>query len=304
MVSINSSMGHQKLTFGAQDIATSSQVINPPQISNDPYGERYSFVNKDLYGLNGSNADLAARKLSSPNLEEYDKYIGSHGEKEHDKEHKKGIKSLIKPLLVLGGITAATVLVVKKGKAIAGLFKKNDAQVVSDKPKFKIPFFKSAKNVPTTVVSVEKFNQYFNGALSKAETGNLEKIVPENFKVILRNKDAKSKAETLDKLYQVAEIYNQKELQSRVTLIMPEDLDGQANHILDMFKANRIDEVDPKLVKRIEGFKLIHLDRRGLADKSDMVVDKQVRHGVNANSPEDLITKWGRNFKELFKGIL
>lgn len=301
MVGINpSNIRYQKINFGSYDnMDQSSMAMTPADISNDPYADKHGMTLKDHRNLL-PNLEIQHKNLTP----EYDYYMNPMGEEKHahSNPHKKG--SLIKTFLVLGGITGAGILLYRGRKKIGSFirnpFKKSATKaVIEEAPR-------SGRNVEPKRINSATFQKYYDDAHIKAhKDGNLEALKLDNFQVLLHNDfhTVAEKRQHLLNLYELGKIYGYKDRQARITLIMPESIKGKADHIVTMFDKNRIDEVDDKLIKKIEGFKIIN-EARPLSDKHDMIIDSQVRHGVNAKDAEDIGNKWGRNVRDFFRNLL
>jgi len=314
MVGINpSNIKYQKITFGAYDTAPETPImaVSDETIPNDPYTYKHGTKLQDHRGLLGNF--VPEKKKSEP---EYDSYVNQNENQNQSYDNQNYSqnpiarteqaprkKSLLKPLVILAGLTVGGVVAYKKRKPIAAFFKKifnkKTAAVIEE------PTRTGLKMEPNRI-STSKFNKYYEDAMKKAYTDeDLNAIKLDNLQVIMSNKvhSVKDKRKNLENLYELSEIYNHKDHQAKITLIMHESMKDKADFVVTMFEKNRIDEVDDKLIKQIEGFKILNV-KRTLADKHYLIADSEVRYGVNAGQVEDVATKWWRNIKDFFKGIL
>lgn len=302
MVGINpSNIKYQKLTFGAYDTTMDTPLAAiPAEISNDPYTENHGTKFKDHRKL------LPTFEPGKKNLmpEYNDYYINANNPNQQQHPRKKG--SMLKTFLVLGGLTGAGILVFKNRKGISNFFKKLNPfkkpavnEAVVEVPKINI---KSSINR----ISTSDFQKYYDDAMQKTLIEEkLDDIKPENIQVIMNNKvhSVAEKKKHLQNLFELGEMYNHKDIQPKVILIMKESIGDKEKYVIDMFAKNKIHKLDDKLIEKIEGFKLL-ARKRELSDKHDILVDSQVRHGVNSREPEDVGNKWFRNVRDYIRNLL
>lgn len=290
MVGINPSIKYQKLNFGAYDTDSGySMAAIPGEISNDPYSERRSFLPK---------LNLPQKNL----MPEYD-YYQNPTTKSNQNSQKT---SLLKPLLVLGGLTAGGIVLFKKRKNITnffkGLFNKDAKGASAILGKTSKTGFQSGPNR----ISTPTFNKYYNEATTKAYiTEDLDTLKLEDIQVIMSSKvnTVADKKKQLENLYELSKIYNYKDRQAKVILMMPESIQDEANTIATMFAKNRIGEVNNKFIEKIEGFKLLNT-KSALANQHDIIVESQVSRGINAKDIEDIATKRLRDAKDFFRSFI
>lgn len=293
MVGINPSIKYQKLSFGAYDSAESSAMpAIPAEISNDPYTDKHGTKLKDHRNL----LQLPNFKPAAKNLvPEYDTYINQS----NPNQPQQRKKSILKPLLTIGVLAAGGILAYKKRKPIADFFKKifnKNALVAAEEAP------RTGLKTPPKRISAANFTTYYQDAVTKAENGNLDALKLDNMQVIMRNNTIAEKRAHLENLYDLGGIYNHKDYQARISIIMPESMADDAEHVVDMFSKNSIDDVDDELIRQIEGFKILNI-KRTLSDRNDLVVESQMRHGINAKNSIDVVSKWGRNVRDFFKDL-
>ncbi|MEI8377142.1 MAG: hypothetical protein WCF95_01250 [bacterium] len=292
MVGINPSIKYQKINFGAYDTADNTALTAVPgEISNDPYTDRHGTKLKDHRNL----LQLTNLKKEKTSLNpEYDYYMNQNSQAQPQQRKR----SIIKPLLTLGVVVAGGILAYKKRKPIADFFKKifNKNAVITEPPR-------TGLKTPPKRISAASFTTYYQDAITKADNGTLDTLKLDNMQVIMRNNNAAEKTTHLQNLYDLGELYAHKDYQARISLIMPESMANDAEHVVDMFAKNRIDEVDDELIRQIEGFKILNI-KRELADKHDMIVESQVRYGVNAKNSIDVASKWGRNVRDFLRDFI
>jgi hypothetical protein len=289
-------VGISKLSFGAYDVAPGNFVASPStEISQTPIQDKHGYMESDLYGT---------KKAIGHKNNESDYYMSSNPYASANETHKK--HSILKPLLVLGAVTIGGVVAYKKRKNIAdffkGIFKKKSGTTTN--PTTTTPTTTQATKTKRSpaFVSLDKFNDYVSEVNQKFDAHDFENIKPEEMKVIFEKGSVGEKKQALLDLYELAKTYTHKDVQPTITILMPEALQKDADHIVDMFSKNRIDEVKNKLINRIEGFKITTAEK-STAETTDMIVDKQVRHGVNAESTADVANKVGRNVRDFFKNL-
>ncbi|MDD3419888.1 MAG: hypothetical protein PHE78_04720 [Candidatus Gastranaerophilales bacterium] len=299
-----------KLTFGAYDVAPAGLTINPEPVSETPVQDKHGFIQNDLYGTKKMTKVESAPKdsynFSSPDAQ-YTQY-----NMQRSQERKKG--SLLGTLLVLGGLTAGGIYAYKKRKniseAVTKFFKKFKSSETKTPAKTTAPetpakTTKAEKVQPKrspAFITLKTFDDYADSTINKAINDKYNKIEPKEFKVIFEHQSVDKKRESLLKLYELAKIYTLKDTQPQIKIIMPEAMAKDADFIVDMFGKNRTDELDAALLNRIEGFSLSKAIKTS-AETNDMIVDKQVRHSVNAESIPDTGKKVGRNIKDFFKRL-
>ena len=295
MVGINPSIKYQKTNFGAYDTLSPQTSFMPAtDIPDDPYTAKHGSTLKDHRNL------LPKLELPSRNLmPEYDSYENNHSKSEHSGSKKQFLKTF----LTLGGLAAAGILIFKKRKnitnAVKNLFKKKNADAATETSKI-------GTKLEQKRISTFAFKKYYEEATAKAYIEeNLDALKIENLQVIMNSKvhSVADKKKHLKNLYELGQIYNYKDGQAKITLMMPESIKDHADDIVNMFAKNRIDEVDDKLIEKIEGFKILN-EKRGVPDQYDMIVDSQVRHGVNAKDIEDVTSKKVRDISDFFRNRL
>lgn len=271
MVGINPVI--RQINFGA-DAAPITVPIIPAQITGNPIQERHGYMESNLYGT-PDNRSIAGDY-------NYDKYLP------HSHEEYKS--NLVSTALMAGGVGVAILLLFMGAKKF--IFKPKDAEKGAEYTK------KNVKDIRPPETGLQKFDEIYKSAIRKKENDDMGSIKLADLRVIFTSKQkAENKKEYLNKLFEYAKIYSQKDRQAKVWILMPESMENKANYIVDMFSKNKIDKVDKSLLEQIEGFQIVNAGKVGLEERSNMIVYHQVAHSVNASDVGEVAGKWWRNLK-------
>lgn len=273
MVGINPAI--RQINFGA-DVDRITVPIVPAEITGSPIQEKHGYMESNsLYGTPDNRGIVG-----SPN---YDRYLPSHNQ-----EYKS---NLVSAALMAGGVGVAAILLFLGAKKL--FFKSKEPQKVVDDIK------KNVRDIRPPETKLKKFEEIYKDAIQKKENDEMGSIRLADLRVVFNSKQkAENKKEYLNKLFDYAKIYSQKDRQAKVWILMPESMEDKANHIVNMFSKNKINEVDSKLLEKIEGFQIVNAGKVGLGERHDMIVYKQVNHGVNGGDVLEVLSKWVRNFTE------
>lgn len=292
MVGINPSIKYQKLNFGAYDTAETQTAMMPADISDDPYADKHGTKLKKTTSL-FSLPNLKPKKMDLMPQHDYDEYLSGKSEQPRKKS------SFLKPLIILGVITAGGILAYKKRSTLINLFKKEASTGLEEAPQII-----GLKTTPKLVGNGE-FKGYLKNLSDEMYLENPEIIKPQNFKVIMQDLyTADNKRELLDNFIKLGKMYNLKNYQPRITFILSEAADDATARAIIKKVAEGGKLKDATFEKYFEGIEIRTGNREHLGDKGDMIFDARVRHMRDANEPQDTASRYMLILKEAVKRYL
>ncbi len=277
----------KKINFGA-DVSPISLPIIPAPVSSNPIQERYGYMENNLYGT-PDNQPLER-------YPEYDRYVPRKNE-----EYKSNLVSVA---LMAGGIGAAGFLLFLGIKKLVSSIKNNKKEQQPQPLMEETVYSNKDITPPRDRMGINRFNKIADDAMKKFDNQEFDKIKLSNLRVLFSKSDTvEDKKAALAKLYEFADVYKNNDRQPQVYIRMSEEIEHKSDYITDMFRQGSIEKVEPKFIEKIKSFQIINANRSGRSERHDMVVYKEVEHGINGSSVIELGRKWFRNAGEWLRKI-